>query len=352
MTLCHGGGCGCKLSPAILDQLLPAAETSGLAVPQSLLIDAASRDDAAVWDLGDGSVLVATTDFFMPVVNDPVMFGRIAATNALSDVYAMGARPIMALALLGYPSAKLAPATARKILDGGRQSCAQAGIPVAGGHSIDATEPFYGLAVIGRCARDDLLPNSQAQAGDVIVLGKALGVGVLSNALRQDRLDQAGYQELIATTTKINEIGADLAEQKLVHALTDVTGFGLLGHVLEMSQSSGCRAELEWARIPLLPAATALARAGFQSGAAKRNWHSYRAAIDLACPADSWQQTMLTDPQTAGGLLAACSKAKVPAVLAAFSAAGFLSAAAIGVFRKEDPAMVSVRLLMSDAKAP
>ena len=236
-SLAHGGGCGCKLAPSVLQQLLA---DQPLAAPyRQLLVGTETPDDAAVWQLDDGTCVIATTDFFMPVVDDPYDFGRIAATNAISDVYAMGGKPIMALAILGIPVDKIAPETVREILKGGTAVCASAGIPVAGGHSIDSPEPIYGLAVIGICKTEDVRRKSDAKPGDAIILTKPLGVGIYSAAIKKGVLSPAGYAEMIATTTLLNRVGAELAKDAAVHAITDVTGFGLLGHGLEMARCSG-----------------------------------------------------------------------------------------------------------------
>jgi selenide,water dikinase len=236
-SLAHGGGCGCKLAPAVLRDILKGMPLAGPFA--DLMVGTETSDDAAVWRLNDQQALVATTDFFMPVVDDPFDFGRIAATNALSDVYAMGATPIFALALVGMPVSVLSTDTIGRILQGGASVCASAGIPVAGGHSIDSVEPIYGLVALGLVHPDQVLTNRGAQVGDVLILTKALGVGVLSAAFKQERLEAAGYAALIASTTKLNTVGAKLAGRAGVHAVTDVTGFGLLGHALEMARGSG-----------------------------------------------------------------------------------------------------------------
>lgn len=331
-ALAHGGGCGCKLSPGVLRELLgrmPAAA----AFPE-LLVGIETGDDAAVWQINDTQAVVATTDFFMPIVDDPHDFGRIAATNALSDVYAMGGRPIMALAILGMPLGKIEPEAVGRILAGGASVCAEAGIPVAGGHSIDAPEPIYGLVAIGLVHPDRVRRNSGAMAGDVLVLTKPLGVGVLSAALKGDRLeggaaDQA-YAALVATTTQLNAVGAELAGMPAVHAMTDVTGFGLAGHALEMARGSGCAVQLRMADVPVLPGVAALAEAGCRTGAAVRNWTSYGEEVALAPDAPDWQRDLICDPQTSGGLLLAVAPDGVDAVMATLARAGFAKAAAIG----------------------
>ncbi|WP_372782505.1 selenide, water dikinase SelD [Phenylobacterium sp.] len=326
-SLAHGGGCGCKLAPAVLQSILKGMPAT--AAFSDLMVGTATSDDAAVWRLNDSQALVATTDFFMPVVDDPFDFGRIAATNALSDVYAMGGTPILALAIVGMPIDRLAPETIRAILEGGASVCAAAGVPVAGGHSIDSVEPIYGLVALGLVHPDKVLTNRTAQAGDVLILTKPLGVGVLSAAFKQERLDAAGYAAFIASTTQLNAVGRELGEVGGVHALTDVTGFGLLGHALEMCRGSGLGAELT-AEPPLLAGVEALARAGVRTGASTRNWASYGDSVELAADLPDWKRDLLTDPQTSGGLLIAVSPDAADNVLALVRGRGFSAAAAVG----------------------
>ncbi|MDP1914125.1 selenide, water dikinase SelD [Brevundimonas sp.] len=326
-SLAHGGGCGCKLAPAVLRDILkgmPAAAPFA-----NLMVGIETSDDAAVWRLNDQQALVATTDFFMPVVDDPFHFGQIAATNALSDVYAMGGTPIFALAIVGMPVNVLSTKTIGRILEGGASVCAAAGIPVAGGHSIDSVEPIYGLVALGLVHPDHVLTNRGARAGDVLILTKALGVGVLSAAFKQARLDAAGYAALIASTTQLNAVGAKLAGMAGVQAVTDVTGFGLLGHALEMARGAGLTVELT-AAPPLLAEVEALAVDGVRTGASGRNWASYGAGIDLPAGIEDWRRDLLTDPQTSGGLLIAVAADKAEAVLALVREAGFSRAAAVG----------------------
>ena len=327
-SLAHGGGCGCKLSPGVLRDIL--AGTPQAAVFADLMVGNETSDDAAVWRLNDEQALVATTDFFMPVVDDPFDFGRIAATNALSDVYAMGGRPIFALALVGMPVNVLSTETIGRILAGGASVCAEAGIPVAGGHSIDSVEPIYGLVALGLVHPDRVLTNRGARAGDILILTKGLGVGVLSAALKQERLDAEGYTVLIASTTRLNAVGADLAGTEGVHAMTDVTGFGLLGHALEMARGSGLGVELNAGAAHLLEGVEALARDGVRTGASGRNWASYGEAIALPAGFDDWRRDLLTDPQTSGGLLVAVAAGAADSVLATIHAAGFDQAAVVG----------------------
>ena len=345
-SLAHGGGCGCKLAPAVLREIL-----AGMPVAASfanLMVGTETSDDAAVWRLNDDQALVATTDFFMPVVDDPFDFGRIAATNALSDVYAMGATPIFALAIVGMPVGAMPVEMIRQILAGGASVCAAAGIPVAGGHSIDSKEPIYGLVALGLVHPDKLLTNRTGRAGDKLILTKALGIGVYSAALKQDRLDADGYRALIASTTKLNAVGKDLGQVPEVHALTDVTGFGLLGHALEMARGAGLSARIEAGAVPLLPGVETLARAGVRTGAAVRNWDSYGEAVRLPASLDGWRRDLLCDPQTSGGLLIAVAPEAAPAVLALVRAAGFVDSAIVGELAAGEPGVVVVWRL-SDA---
>ena len=327
-SLSHGGGCGCKIAPGVLAEILKGS--SGFPVPPALLVGIETADDAAVYRLNDEQALIATTDFFMPIVDDPYDFGRIAATNAISDVYAMGGRPIMALALVGMPIDVLPLETIGRILKGGESVCAEAGIPIAGGHSIDSVEPIYGLVVLGLVHPDKVKRNAGAKAGDVLVLGKALGVGVLSAALKKDALDAAGYARMVATTTKLNTPGIAFAQMAGVHALTDVTGFGLAGHALEMARGAGCDVQIEWARVPLLDGVRGLAGRGMVTGASKRNWESYGNEVLLPDGFSAVDRALLTDPQTSGGLLVACAADAAAEVLETFRRDGFASAALIG----------------------
>ena len=324
----HGGGCGCKIAPGVLAEILK--NSSGFPVPKELLVGIETADDAAVYKLNDEQALIATTDFFMPIVDDPFDFGRIAATNAISDVYAMGGTPIMALALVGMPINKLPLETIGQIIRGGEAICAEAGIPIAGGHSIDSVEPIYGLVVLGLVHPSKVKRNSDAKAGDVLILGKPLGVGVLSAALKKDALGPDGYAALIANTTKLNKPGKALSELAGVHALTDVTGFGLLGHLLELARGSGLTAQLSMAQIPLLPGVEQLAQGGYFTGASGRNWDAYGKDVKLSPSISPAQHTLLTDPQTSGGLLVSCAPDSVAAVLALFAQGGFEAAAVIG----------------------
>ncbi|MCS0592468.1 selenide, water dikinase SelD [Massilia norwichensis] len=324
----HGGGCGCKIAPGVLSEILK--KSTGFPVPKELMVGIETADDAAVYKLNDEQALIATTDFFMPIVDDPFDFGRIAATNAISDVYAMGGTPIMALALVGMPVNKLPLDTIGKIIQGGESICAEAGIPIAGGHTIDSVEPIYGLVVMGLVHPSKVKRNADARAGDVLVLGKPLGVGVLSAALKKDKLDAEGYAAMIANTTKLNKPGKALAELEGVHALTDVTGFGLLGHLLELARGAKLTAQLDMANIPLLPGVEQLAHDGFFTGASGRNWDAYGMDVELGAGVGGTQRVLLTDPQTSGGLLVACDPGSVDEVLALFAREGFGHAAVIG----------------------
>ena len=327
-SLSHGGGCGCKISPGVLATLLKqsaAAQTFA-----GLLVGSETADDAAVYQLNDEQAVIATTDFFMPIVDDPFDFGRIAAANALSDVYAMGGTPILALAILGMPIKALPLATIGEILRGGEAICTEAGIPVAGGHSIDSVEPIYGLAAIGLVHPHRVKRNCEAHAGDALVLGKPLGVGILSTALRKQRLTPEGYKALIDTTTRLNRAGPELAAIAGVHAMTDVTGFGLLGHLLEVCRGSTLMARVRMADVPLLDDVAALAEEGFVTGASERNWASCSDQIQLAPALSDTDKAVLCDPQTSGGLLITCADDALESVLETLRRHGFARSAWIG----------------------
>jgi selenide, water dikinase len=330
----HGGGCGCKIAPAVLQQIIAKAGPSIL--PKQLLVGIETADDAAVYQINEHQAIVATTDFFMPIVDDPFDFGAIAATNAISDVYAMGGTPLFALALVGMPINTLPTDTIRKILQGGESVCARAGIPVAGGHSIDSVEPIYGLVAIGLVHPKNVKRNADAKPGDKLILGKPLGVGVYSAALKKDALDEAGYRAMIESTTKLNTPGRALGELEDVHALTDVTGFGLLGHLLEVCKGSSVSATVEWSRVPLLPNVTELVQAGYKTGASGRNWNGYSTRVNLGRYGEV-EQALLTDPQTSGGLLVACAREAADHVLEVFRAEGFQQACIIGEIEPGEP---------------
>ncbi len=324
----HGGGCGCKIAPGVLSEILKSS--SGFPVPPALMVGIETSDDAAVYRLNDTQALIATTDFFMPIVDDPFDFGRIAATNAISDVYAMGGTPIMALALVAMPIAQLPLDVIGQVIRGGESICAAAGIPIAGGHTIDSVEPIYGLVVLGLVHPDKVKKNSGAKDGDVLILGKPIGVGVLSAAIKKDCIAPAAYRELIDATTRLNVTGRVLSDLGGVHALTDVTGFGLLGHLLELCRGAKLGATLDMPAIPLLADVERFASEGVVTGASGRNWDAYGGDVDLAGSVSLAQQMLLTDPQTSGGLLVSCAPDCVDEVLALFRADGFDRAAVIG----------------------
>ncbi|HEY8244735.1 MAG TPA: selenide, water dikinase SelD [Casimicrobiaceae bacterium] len=324
----HGGGCGCKIAPGVLQQIIAKAGPSVL--PKELLVGIETADDAAVYRINDRQAIVATTDFFMPIVDDPYDFGAIAATNAISDVYAMGGTPLFALALVGMPVNKLPVDTIRRVLQGGEDVCAKAGIPIAGGHTIDSIEPIYGLVAIGLVDPANLKRNAGARPGDRLVLGKPLGVGIYSAALKKQKLDDAGYAAMIGSTTKLNTPGIALGRMPGVHALTDVTGFGLAGHLLEICRGSGAGAVVDYAKVPLLPGASELARSGYFTGASARNWAGYGTDVRIDAKDEDLVRTIVTDPQTSGGLLVACAPGDVDAVLDAFRRDGFDRATDIG----------------------
>jgi selenide, water dikinase len=334
-SLSHGGGCGCKIAPGLLADLLK--RSTPLPFFPDLLVGNDTADDAAVYRLNDEQAIVATTDFFMPIVDDPFDFGRIAATNALSDVYAMGGKPIMALAIVGMPINVLPHDVIAAVLKGGESVCAEAGIPLAGGHSIDSVEPIYGLVAIGVVDPRRVKRNASARAGDVLILGKPLGVGVLSAALKKDRLDSNGYAAMIAATTKLNRPGAVLSTLDGVHALTDITGFGLAGHTLELARGSNLTARVRYADLPWLPDVVSFAEAGIFTGASGRNWDAYGNDIVLPASLPSTARTLLTDPQTSGGLLVSCAPETVDEVLALFRADGFEEARVIGEMVSGEP---------------
>jgi len=327
-SLSHGGGCGCKIAPGVLSEILKG--TAAMPIPKELLVGIETSDDAAVYRLNDEQALIATTDFFMPIVDDPFDFGRIAATNAISDVYAMGGRPILALALVGMPINMLSTQTIGRVLEGGASVCRAAGIPIAGGHTIDSVEAIYGLVALGLVHPKQVKRNADAKPGDVLVLGKPIGVGVMSAALKKGELSDAGYAQMIATTTKLNTPGPDLAALPGVNALTDVTGFGLAGHALEMARGAGCDIALDWASVPLMDGVRELAGSGFVTGASGRNWAGYGRDVVLPGGFSAEDQALLSDPQTSGGLLVSCVPDAVDEVLAVFRQHAFAQAKVIG----------------------
>lgn len=323
-SLSHGGGCGCKIAPGVLSDILKNLHT--LPLPKELLVGIETSDDAAVYQLNDEQALIATTDFFMPIVDDPFDFGRIAATNAISDVYAMGGKPILALALVGMPIGVLSTQTIGRILEGGASVCREAGIPIGGGHTIDSVEPIYGLVALGLVHPSKIKRNADARVGDKLILGKALGVGVLSAALKKEKLDAAGYAQMISVTTQLNTPGPDLAALDGVHAVTDVTGFGLAGHALELARGAACLVQIDWGRVPLLAGVRDLAAQGMVTGASGRNWAAYGSEVDLPPNFSEVDQALLSDPQTSGGLLVSCAPDRVSAVLEVFRQHGFAAA--------------------------
>jgi selenide,water dikinase len=341
-SLSHGGGCGCKIAPGVLSSILKGS--TGMPMPKELLVGIETSDDAAVYQLNDEQALIATTDFFMPIVDDPFDFGRIAATNAISDVYAMGGTPIMALALVGMPISVLSVATIGKILDGGASVCRAAGIPIAGGHTIDSVEPIYGLVALGLMHPGRVKRNASAQVGDRLILGKPLGVGVMSAALKKDMLDAAGYAQMMAVTTQLNTPGPALAALDGVHAMTDVTGFALAGHALEMARGAGCTVQMDWQNVPFLGGVRALAEQGCITGASGRNWAAYGHEVSLPTDFSAVDQALLTDPQTSGGLLVCCAPEAAQAVLDTFVRMGFADAADIGcISQKQASTFLQVR---------
>ena len=331
----HGGGCGCKIAPGVLEQILGKAGAG--VIPKQLLVGIETADDAAVYQINEHQAIVATTDFFMPIVDDPFDFGAIAATNAISDVYAMGGVPLFALALVGMPVNQIPLDVIRKILEGGESVCARAGIPIAGGHTIDSVEPIYGLVAIGLVDPKNVKRNAGARPGDKLVLGKPLGVGIYSAALKKEALAPAQYALFMASTTRLNTPGVKLGSLAAVHALTDVTGFGLAGHLLEICKGSRLAARVDFARLPLLPDALAMARAGTFTGASGRNWASYGAQVELRAGMGEAEQRLLTDPQTSGGLLVSCAPDAVGAVLKIFADEGFADACVIGEMAEGAP---------------
>ena len=334
--LSHGGGCGCKIAPGVLEQIL--AKTAPQLVPPQLLVGIETSDDAAVYQLNDSQAIVATTDFFMPIVDDPYDFGRIAATNAISDIYAMGGTPLFALAIVGMPVNTLPMETIRRILEGGESVCAAAGIPIAGGHTIDSVEPIYGLVAIGLVHPRNLRRNGGAKPGDALILGKGLGVGLYSAAYKKGQLSAHDYATMIASTTQLNTPGSTLGCLAGVHAMTDVTGFGLLGHLLEVCKAYDVAAQLDYAARPILPNALDYAARGCVTGASARNWAAYGKSVQLDPERfGDAERALLTDPQTSGGLLVACAPEVVTEVLSLFLQQGFERAAVIGEVVKGRP---------------
>jgi selenide,water dikinase len=329
-SLSHGGGCGCKIAPGVLSDILKSSPIRN--IPPELLAGSDNNEDAAVYQINEQQAIVATTDFFMPIVDDPFEFGRIAATNAISDVYAMGAQPLFALALLGMPINVLPLDVIQKITAGGESVCTEAGIMIAGGHSIDTVEPIYGLVAIGLVDPKNLKRNNGARLGDSIILSKPLGVGILSAALKKQQLSDSAYEEMISLTTKLNRPGVALSQLSGVHALTDVTGFGLAGHLLEMARGAKLSAKVNWDAIPVIEEAVSLVKKDVFTGASPRNWLGYGHEMSLGAHMHEWQKNLLSDPQTSGGLLVSCSSESTEQVLEILRADGFSQARKIGEF--------------------
>ena len=328
----RGSGCGCKLAPDVLDSILRSDRLQH--VDPRLLVGAATKDDAAIYALDGDTALISTVDFFTPIVDDARMFGRIAAANALSDVYAMGGSPLFAIAVLGWPTDKLPPELAAQVIEGGRDTCHEAGIVLAGGHSIDAPEPFFGLAVTGTTRRAHVERNDTARAGDVLLLTKPIGTGVLTTALKRGLLDGTGLATLSAQLSTLNRVGSVLGSVEDVHAMTDVTGFGLLGHLWEMCAGSGCAAELEWRTVPLIEGAAALVAQGVYADGGMRNWRAVHGQVEGANTME--RMILASDPQTNGGLLIAVDAQAVDDVRQLIEGTGTL-AAPVGLFSPGPP---------------
>ena len=335
-SLSHGGGCGCKIAPGVLEKIL--AKTAPAIIPPQLLVGIETSDDAAVYKINETQAIVATTDFFMPIVDDPFDFGAIAATNAISDVYAMGGTPLFALALVGMPVNTLPMDTIRLILEGGESVCAKAGIPIAGGHTIDSVEPIYGLVAIGLVHPGNVRRNAGAQVGDKLILGKGLGVGLYSAAFKKGVLAADDYAQMIASTTQLNTPGTKLGCLSGVHAMTDVTGFGLLGHLVEICKGSNVKAVIDYKALPVLPNALDYAARGCVTGASARNWAGYGDSVVLDPERfGEVERALLTDPQTSGGLLISCAPEIATDVLSVFLQQGFNYASVIGEIVKGKP---------------
>ncbi len=327
----HGAGCGCKIAPQVLEEILQDAKT-GSTFP-SLLIGNQSNDDAAVYRLNEEEALIATNDFFTPIVDDPRVFGKVAAANALSDVYAMGGQPLMALSILGWPLEKLSTASAREVIAGAMEICEQAGIPLAGGHSIDSTEPFFGLAVNGRVKINHIKSNSNAQAGDVIILTKPIGVGILTTAAKREILDENDLHRLIPLLTQLNKVGTELGKIDAIHAMTDVTGFGLAGHLIEMAEGADLSVQLNFSAIPKIPTVEQYLSKNTIPDATYRNWNAYGSKVHMNSTINTLQAfQLLPDPQTNGGLLIALAPNAVSEIMQILTQSGFQHAAVIGQF--------------------
>ena len=340
----HGAGCGCKISPQVLDEILK----SDLQIPENsrLLVGNASRDDAAAYDLGNGMALISTTDFFMPIVDDAFDFGRIASANAISDVYAMGGKPVLAIAILGWPVEKLPAALAQRVLEGSREVCALAGIPLAGGHSIDSQEPIFGLAVSGLVKIENLKKNNAARPGDALFLTKPLGTGILSTAQKRGLLKPEHLMGMIGQLSRLNDIGERLGQIKGVTAMTDVTGFGLLGHLIEMAEGSGIRAEINYSAVPVMEGAREYLSQRIVPDATYRNWNSYSSKVGFEKGVNVMEAfNLLPDPQTNGGLLVAVDKSSIGEVQALFRESGLEEfVEPIGVFTEAGDKVVEVKM--------
>lgn len=324
----HGGGCGCKIDPAALHEIL--AKVPRFAEHANLLVGIESDDDAAVYRINDQQAIVITNDFFTPIVDDPYAFGRIAATNSISDVYAMGGTPIVAVSIVGFPVNKLPLYVMQDIMRGGVETCMDAGIPLAGGHSIDNEEPVFGLCVVGLVHPERIKPNSGARVGDVLITTKPLGVGIMSTAVRVRAITPTGYEKVVRTMSTLNKPGAWLGSQASVHALTDVTGFGLAGHALEMARGAGASIVIDVAKVPVMEEAWDLATEGIVPGGAYRNLSAYGSAIKFDCDLSTDHQLIFTDPQTSGGLLISVAPEAVDRVVARLKEAHCLAADVIG----------------------
>ncbi len=332
----HGAGCGCKISPKVLTSILETKMPSML--DPGLLVGNSSRDDAAVYDLGNGTAIISTTDFFMPIVDDPFTFGKIAATNAISDVYAMGGKPLLAISIFGWPIDKLSPDIGREVIEGGRAACAEAGISLAGGHSIDSPEPIFGLAVTGIVPIDQLKRNDTATEGCHLLLTKPLGVGALTTAQKQGKLQAEHLQLAPDYMMQMNKIGADLAAMPGVQALTDVTGFGLLGHLTEMCEGSGLSAEIVYDKVPVIPEALPYIAMGCVPGGTHRNWDSYGHHVALR---DENDKLLLCDPQTSGGLLVAVEEDSLDQVISLLEMQG-IQACSFGRMVEQGERLITV----------
>ncbi len=339
----HGAGCGCKIAPQILEQILQS--NSSFPNDKKLLVGNSSKDDAAVYDLGNGTALISTTDFFMPIVDDATDFGKIASANAISDVYAMGGKPLLAVAILGWPVEKLPVGLAQKVLEGAREICLQAGIPLAGGHSIDSTEPIFGLAVTGIVNINNLKQNNTAKEGDYLFLTKPIGVGILATAQKRGLLSDKLLQLLTTQLTSLNSIGEQLGKLNSVTAITDVTGFGLLGHLIEMAEGSNLSAEIYYNKLPILDGATDFLKQRIVPDATYRNWNSYSTKVSFDKGVNVLEAfNLLPDPQTNGGLLIAVNSTKIEEVKERFTQNGLQNfIEPIGRFIRKEEKVILVR---------